>query len=49
VEKGEIHCRAMTIESFFAREPFHTWRKNKFVRSIVQSGRKRDARLPETN
>jgi tripartite-type tricarboxylate transporter receptor subunit TctC len=48
VEKGEIHCRAMTIESFFAREPFHTWRKNKFVRSIVQSGRKRDARLPET-
>jgi tripartite-type tricarboxylate transporter receptor subunit TctC len=48
VEKGEIHCRAMTIESFFAREPFHTWRKNNFVKSIVQSGRKRDARLPET-
>jgi tripartite-type tricarboxylate transporter receptor subunit TctC len=48
VEKGEIHCRAMTIESFMAREPFHTWRKNNFVRSIVQSGRKRDARLPET-
>jgi tripartite-type tricarboxylate transporter receptor subunit TctC len=48
VEKGEIHCRAMTIESFFAREPFHTWRKNNFVKSIAQSGRKRDARLPET-
>jgi tripartite-type tricarboxylate transporter receptor subunit TctC len=48
VEKGEIHCRAMTIESFFAREPFHTWRKNNFVRSIAQSGRKRDSRLPET-
>jgi tripartite-type tricarboxylate transporter receptor subunit TctC len=48
VEKGEIHCRAMTIESFMAREPFHTWRKNKFVRSIVQSGRKRDARLSDT-
>jgi tripartite-type tricarboxylate transporter receptor subunit TctC len=48
VEKGEIHCRAMTIESFFAREPFHTWRKNNFVKSLVQSGRKRDARLPDT-
>src|SRR5215467_12970615 len=48
VEKGEIHCRAMTIESFFAREPFHTWRKNNFVKSIAQSPRKRDARLPDT-
>jgi len=48
VEKGEIHCRAMTIESYFAREPFHTWRKNNFVRSIAQSPRKRDPRLPDT-
>jgi tripartite-type tricarboxylate transporter receptor subunit TctC len=47
VEKGEIHCRAMTIESFFAREPFHTWRKNNFVKSIAQSARKRDLRLPD--
>ncbi|MGH7817146.1 MAG: Bug family tripartite tricarboxylate transporter substrate binding protein [Candidatus Binatia bacterium] len=48
VEKGEIHCRALTIESFFAREPFHTWRKNNFVKSLAQSGRKRDPRLPDT-
>ena len=48
VEKGEIHCRAMTIESFFAREPFHTWRKNNFVKIIVQSAKKRDSRLPDT-
>jgi tripartite-type tricarboxylate transporter receptor subunit TctC len=48
VEKGEIHCRAMTIESFMAREPFHTWRKNNFVRSLAQSGRKRDTRLADT-
>lgn len=48
VEKGEIHCRAMTIESFMAREPFHTWRKNKFVHSVAQSARKRDPRLPDT-
>lgn len=38
----------MTIESFFAREPFHSWRKKNFVKSIAQSGRKRDARLPDT-
>jgi tripartite-type tricarboxylate transporter receptor subunit TctC len=38
----------MTIESFFAREPFHTWRKNNFVKSLVQSSRSRDRRLPET-
>lgn len=38
----------MTIESFMAREPFHTWRKNNFVRSLAQSGRKRDTRLPDT-
>ena len=37
----------MTIESFFAREPFHTWRKNNFVKSIAQSARKRDPRLPD--
>jgi tripartite-type tricarboxylate transporter receptor subunit TctC len=48
VEKGEIHCRAMTIESFMAREPFHSWRKKNFVRSIAQSGQKRDPRLPDT-
>jgi len=48
VEKGEIHCRAMTIESFFAREPFHTWRKTNFVKVLVQSSKKRDVRLPDT-
>jgi tripartite-type tricarboxylate transporter receptor subunit TctC len=48
VEKGEIQCRAMTIESYFAREPFHTWRKNNFVKSLVQSPRTRDRRLPDT-
>ena len=32
----------------FAREPFHTWRKNRFVFSLAQSARKRDARLPDT-
>jgi tripartite-type tricarboxylate transporter receptor subunit TctC len=48
VEKGELQCRALTIEAFFNREPFHTWRKNNFVRTIMQTGRKRDSRMPNT-
>ncbi|MBI2087570.1 MAG: hypothetical protein HYT78_02375 [Deltaproteobacteria bacterium] len=48
VERGEIQCRSFTIEAFFAREPFHTWRKTGFVRNIIQTGRKRDPRLPDT-
>jgi tripartite-type tricarboxylate transporter receptor subunit TctC len=47
-ERGEIHCRAFTIEAFFAREPYLTWYKNKFVRNIIQTGRKKDERLPDT-
>ena len=48
VERGELQCRALTIEAFFNREPFHTWRKNNFARTIMQTGRKRDARMPNT-
>jgi tripartite-type tricarboxylate transporter receptor subunit TctC len=48
VERGEIHCRAFTIEAFFGREPYHTWRKKGFVRNLFQTGKKRDPRLGET-
>ena len=48
VEKGELHCRALTIESYFNREPFHTWRKTGFTRVLIQTGRKRDPRLTDT-
>lgn len=34
VERGEIQCRAFTIEAFFGREPYHTWRKNGFVHNL---------------
>src|SRR5688572_11728837 len=47
VERGEVQCRAFTIAAFFAREPFHTWRKKGFVRVIVQTGKKRDGNLPD--
>lgn len=47
VERGEVVCRAFTITAFFAREPFHTWRKQSFVRVLFQTGRKRDPKLPD--
>jgi len=47
VERGEVQCRAFTIAAFFAREPFGTWRKKGFVRVIIQTGKKRDSKLPE--
>ncbi|MSP40018.1 MAG: hypothetical protein EXR70_16130 [Deltaproteobacteria bacterium] len=48
VERGEVHCRAFTIQVFFGREPFHTWRSKNQVRVLVQGGKKRDPRLPDT-
>jgi len=47
VERGEIQCRAFSLTAFFGREPFHTWRKNNFVRAIIQLGEKRDSRLAD--
>jgi tripartite-type tricarboxylate transporter receptor subunit TctC len=46
VERGELVCRAFTIESYFAREPFHSWRKKNFVRELIQDTKQRDERLP---
>jgi tripartite-type tricarboxylate transporter receptor subunit TctC len=48
VERGEIQCRAFTIEAFFGREPYHTWRKKGFVHHMFQTAKQRDARLPQT-
>ena len=48
VERGEVQCRAFSVQVFFGREPFHTWRSKNLVRVLVQTGKKRDARLPET-
>ena len=48
VEKNEIHCRGTTISAFFGREPGKTWAKNGFVRFLVQTGDKRNHRLPDT-
>ena len=48
VERGEVQCRAFTIQVFFGREPFHTWRSKILVRVLVFGGKKRDSRIPET-
>jgi tripartite-type tricarboxylate transporter receptor subunit TctC len=48
VEKNEVVCRAHNISAHFGREPFTSWHKKGFDRHIVQTGRKRDARLPDT-
>jgi tripartite-type tricarboxylate transporter receptor subunit TctC len=48
VEKNEVHCRGATISAFFGREPGKSWAKNGFVRFLVQTGDKRNHRLPDT-
>ncbi len=48
VEKNEVHCRGTTISAFFGREPGKTWAKSGFVRFLVQTGDKRNHRLPDT-
>ena len=48
VERGELQCRALTVQAFHSREPYHSWRKNNFTRIVMQTGRARDPRLPDT-
>jgi len=45
VERGELHCRAFDIGSFVGREPTRTWFKTGYMKSLIQTGKKRDARL----
>jgi len=47
LEKGEIHCRGTGITTHFAREPYFTWHKSGFDRHLIQTGNKKDPRLPD--
>ena len=47
MERGEVHCRAFTIESFFRREPFPTWIKKNSSEVWLQTERKRNPKLPD--
>jgi tripartite-type tricarboxylate transporter receptor subunit TctC len=44
-ERGEVHCRAISIPVYFGREPFLTWYKKGLARILIQTGKKKDARL----
>jgi tripartite-type tricarboxylate transporter receptor subunit TctC len=46
MERGEVHCRAFTIDAFFGREPFPTWVKKGFIKVWLQTERKRNPKLP---
>jgi tripartite-type tricarboxylate transporter receptor subunit TctC len=47
LERGEVQCRALSVPTFLSREPFQTWRKKGLVRLLLQTGQKRDPRLPD--
>ena len=47
VERGEVHCWSPLVATFFGREPYISWQKKGFVRVLLQTNRKRDARLKE--
>jgi tripartite-type tricarboxylate transporter receptor subunit TctC len=47
MERGEVLCMGLTISTYFGREPFLGWLKNKFVRFLAQSGRQRQSRVQE--
>jgi tripartite-type tricarboxylate transporter receptor subunit TctC len=47
-ERNEVVCRSFTTAAYFAREPYTTWRNKGFVRILLQTGEKKDPRLPDT-
>jgi hypothetical protein len=47
VAKNEAQCRAFTHAAWFSGEPYRTWQTTGFVHVLIQTGRKRDERLPQ--
>jgi len=47
VEREEVQCRGISIETLFGREPLIGWHKSGFVRVLIQTGKKRDPRLAD--
>lgn len=47
VERGEIQCRGISLETLFGREPLISWSRNGFVRVLIQTGKQRDPKLPD--
>ncbi len=49
IERGEVHCRAVSTTAYFGREPYLTWSKNGFVRPLAQTGKKRETSLTDVS
>jgi tripartite-type tricarboxylate transporter receptor subunit TctC len=47
IERNEVQCRAITIDGFFAREPFISWHKKGFVRIWLHTEKQRHPKIPE--
>lgn len=47
IERGEVVCWSPLVATFFGREPYISWQKKGFLRVLLQTGRKRDPRLPD--
>lgn len=47
VERNEVQCRAFTIAGWFTGDTYAGWRKSGFARAVVQTHRKREARLAD--
>jgi tripartite-type tricarboxylate transporter receptor subunit TctC len=47
IERNEVQCRAITIDGFFAREPFITWHKKGFVRIWLQTEKQRNPKITD--
>ncbi len=46
LERGEIHCRAVTRSAIMGRDPGRAWVKTGFVRLLVVGSEKRDPKAP---
>ena len=47
LERGEVHCRAITTAAFFSRQPFINWHKTGVVRILIQTSRRRNPIIAE--
>ena len=47
MERNEVQCRAITIDGFFAREPFISWHKKGFVRIWLHTENQRHPKIPD--
>ena len=47
MQKGEVQCRAGSLEGYFGSEPTRSWSKSGFTRVLVHGSPKRDPRLPD--